>query len=426
MKILFLWLVAAVSVFCVDIKIATYNVENLFDAKNDGSEYKDFVVGKSEWNEKKASAKFKAVSAKIKELNADIIALQEIENEMILKELMKDTGYKYFVFSKGKNAPIGLGLLSKIKPVKSEKIIIPNVKTRDVLRADFVVSENINFSLFALHFPARKNPIKQRKTAFLTLKSAIDGGKSNIVLGDFNTPFDDKDGLLEDLALSKGLENLWRTVPRDERYSHVGSEAIDQILLSRDIFKNAKGFKIWRDEKGEISDHFALSFTLSDNTAAMASTTIDELYGRKVKLPKLVKNVVVTQKDRTGFTISDGDRGIYVYEPKSDVELGSKIDVVVTALSEYKGNLEISSCYVAKLIGKENIEKFMIGDIKNAKVGDVVRQISGKISGNRLVGDFGEIKFYDRDKILKDKEEVALKGVRIKIYKNELQLAVER
>ena len=44
-------------------------------AKNDGSEYKDFVVGKSEWNEKKASAKFKAVSAKIKELNADIIAL---------------------------------------------------------------------------------------------------------------------------------------------------------------------------------------------------------------------------------------------------------------------------------------------------------------------------------------------------------------
>ena len=425
MKILFLWLVAAVSVFCVDIKIATYNVENLFDAKNDGSEYKDFVVGKSEWNEKKASAKFKAVSAKIKELNADIIVLQEIENEAILKELMKDTGYKYFVFSKGKNAPIGLGLLSKIKPVKSEKIIIPNVKTRDVLKADFV-SENINFSLFALHFPARKNPIKQRRAAFLTLKSAIDGGKSNIVLGDFNTPFDDKDGLLEDLALSKGLENLWRTVPRDERYSHVGSEAIDQILLSRDIFKNAKDFKIRRDEKGEISDHFALSFILSDNTAATASTTIDELYGRKVKLPKLVKNVVVTQRDRTGFTINDGDRGIYVYEPKSDVELGSKMDVVVTALSEYKGNLEISSYYVAKLIGKENIEKFMIGDIKNAKVGDVVRQISGKISGNRLVGDFGEIKFYDRDKILKDKEEVTLKGVRIKIYKNELQLAVER
>ena len=425
MKILFLWLVAAVSVFCVDIKIATYNVENLFDAKNDGSEYKDFVVGKSEWNEKKASAKFKAVSAKIKELNADIIALQEIENEAILKELMKEAGYKYFVFSKGKNAPIGLGLLSKIKPVKSEKISIPNVKTRDVLKADFV-SENINFSLFALHFPARKNPIKQRRAAFLTLKSAIDGGKSNIVLGDFNTPFDDKDGLLEDLALSKGLENLWRTVPRDERYSHVGSEAIDQILLSRDIFKNAKDFKIWRDEKGEISDHFALSFTLSDNTAATASTTIDELYGRKVKLPKLVKNVVVTQKDRTGFTINDGDRGIYVYEPKSDVELGSKMDVVVTALSEYKGNLEISSYYVAKLIGKENIEKFMIGDIKNAKVGDVVRQISGKIRGNRLVGNFGEIKFYDRDKILKDKEEITLKGVRIKIYKNELQLAVER
>ena len=49
-----------------ELKIATFNVQNLFDAKNDGSEYKDFVVGKSEWSEKKASAKFKTVSAKIK------------------------------------------------------------------------------------------------------------------------------------------------------------------------------------------------------------------------------------------------------------------------------------------------------------------------------------------------------------------------
>ena len=61
-----------------ELKIATFNAQNLFDAKNDGSEYKDFVVGKSEWSEKKASAKFKAVSAKIKELNADILAIQEI------------------------------------------------------------------------------------------------------------------------------------------------------------------------------------------------------------------------------------------------------------------------------------------------------------------------------------------------------------
>ena len=33
-----------------ELKIATFNVQNLFDAKNDGSEYKYFVVVKSEWN----------------------------------------------------------------------------------------------------------------------------------------------------------------------------------------------------------------------------------------------------------------------------------------------------------------------------------------------------------------------------------------
>ena len=89
--LVFMILVFAVFAAGTELKIATFNVQNLFDAKNDGSEYKDFVVGKSEWNEKKANAKFKAVSAKIKELNADIIALQEIENEAILKELMRET-----------------------------------------------------------------------------------------------------------------------------------------------------------------------------------------------------------------------------------------------------------------------------------------------------------------------------------------------
>ena len=42
-----------------ELKIATFNAQNLFDAKNDGSEYSDFVVGKSEWRAKKASPKFK-------------------------------------------------------------------------------------------------------------------------------------------------------------------------------------------------------------------------------------------------------------------------------------------------------------------------------------------------------------------------------
>ena len=167
-----------------ELKIATFNVQNLFDAKNDGSEYKDFVVGKSEWNEKKASAKFKAVSAKIKELNADIIALQEIENEQILKELMRGTGYKYFAFSKGKNGPVGLAVLSRVKPEKTQIFSVPNVKTRDILKLDFEV-DGQKFSLLNLHFPARKNPLKQRKTAFITLKSALVDTQKVVVLGDF-------------------------------------------------------------------------------------------------------------------------------------------------------------------------------------------------------------------------------------------------
>ena len=184
MRALFALVFAVLMAFASEISIATYNVQNLFDAKNDGGEYKDFVVGKSEWSEKKASAKFKTVSAKIKELNADIIALQEIENEQILKELMRETGYKYFAFSKGKNGPVGLAVLSRVKPEKTQIFSVPNVKTRDILKLNFEI-DGQKFSLLNLHFPARKNPLKQRKTAFITLKSALADTQKVVVLGDF-------------------------------------------------------------------------------------------------------------------------------------------------------------------------------------------------------------------------------------------------
>ena len=74
-----------------ELKIATFNVENLFDATIQGTEYSDF---KTNWNNAKFRAKLKNISNVIKDLNADIIALQEIENKGVLNELAKESGYK--------------------------------------------------------------------------------------------------------------------------------------------------------------------------------------------------------------------------------------------------------------------------------------------------------------------------------------------
>ena len=65
--------------FSSELKIATYNVENLFDDKISGSEYSDFKSNR--WNSAKYQQKLQKISRVLRELNADVVALNEIENE---------------------------------------------------------------------------------------------------------------------------------------------------------------------------------------------------------------------------------------------------------------------------------------------------------------------------------------------------------
>ena len=71
--------------------IASYNVENLFDLNNDETEYNEFKPNtKSNWNEKSFNVKLENLTKVINEVNADIIALQEIENRDVEIELKID------------------------------------------------------------------------------------------------------------------------------------------------------------------------------------------------------------------------------------------------------------------------------------------------------------------------------------------------
>ena len=80
LRVLFiLGLFISLSFGASELKIATYNVENLFDDKIQGSEYKDFKNGS--WGAKQYSHKLNQIATVLLDLDADIIALQEIENE---------------------------------------------------------------------------------------------------------------------------------------------------------------------------------------------------------------------------------------------------------------------------------------------------------------------------------------------------------
>jgi len=151
LRVVFALFFAFWAAFASEISIATYNVQNLFDCKNDGSEYLDFQVGASKWDCEAAGGKLQRTRQIISAIDTDIIALQEVENEQVLRALVDGSEYKFIAFSKAKNSPVGLALVSKIKPSGSEIFEVPNVKTRNILKVVFEV-EGKKFSVFVNHF----------------------------------------------------------------------------------------------------------------------------------------------------------------------------------------------------------------------------------------------------------------------------------
>ena len=239
MRALFALVFAVFMAFASEISIATYNVQNLFDCKDDGSEYPDFKSSTSKWDCEAASSKLKRTKQVIDAINTDIIALQEVENEQVLRALVDGSEYKFIAFSKAKNSPVGLALISKIKTSGSEIFEVPNVKTRNILKVVFEV-EGKKFSVFVNHFPAYKNGINMQKKAERTLRAALGNEQNAIVLGDFNSPYGQK-SILNDIIATRGFYDLYSFLAPKDRYSHAvhgKKRAIDHVLLSPSFMAN--------------------------------------------------------------------------------------------------------------------------------------------------------------------------------------------
>jgi len=100
-----------------ELKIASFNVQNLFDGKDDGTEYADLKIGRGSWSEQKYERKLQEIANEISALNADILGLQEIENEAVLKALAQKAGYKFYAFSRAQTAPAGVAGVATL-PIK--------------------------------------------------------------------------------------------------------------------------------------------------------------------------------------------------------------------------------------------------------------------------------------------------------------------
>ena len=416
--------------FSSELKIATYNVENLFDDKISGSEYSDFKSNR--WNSAKYQQKLRKISRVLRELNADVVALNEIENENVIKELANLSGYKFYKFATLKGSPVGLGLLSRYRISDSEIYVVPDVKTRPILmsRVEF---EGNNIEFFVAHFPAAKNPIKHRIAVANTMKKAVKNSKNGVILGDLNSNYGYK-FLLNGLD---GWTNLWEFLPSYQRSSYKnGKSAIDHIILSKDLMgKNLRykdgSFGVFKANfiDDSYSDHYPLYATLSlqEDIKDVPSKLISQIKSVNSNRAKITG--VVMYKDKNGYILADESRrGIYIFEKNPSLPLGTRVEAVVNRVEDYKGNIEITSLsYIAVDTDFKSDEgKYLLdkNDINSATSGDVIGDIILDIKGGFATISKNKFKIYSPNRHINDGK-MSVKRAVVWNYKGQKELIIE-
>lgn len=467
MRLIFLLLCISFSLYAKDIRISTYNVENLFDGVNNGNEYRDFKVGKYGWNKKMADIKLQHTIKAIKSINADIIALQEIENNSLLKVLAKKTNFKYYTFTKPFGSPVGVGVLSNY-PILSKKAIKPGIeKMRDFLHVSIKIDEN-KLGLWIVHFPTQKYPYKKRLKVAKTLKKAVENSKEKdfLLLGDFNTKLSSKSILQKTFGSfgnNKNYYDPWTSISYKNRYSQVfygRKSALDRIIIGKGLFddigleyknnsfkviknnflSNKKGYPNRWKMKGKnskrhqgvgYSDHFPIMLTLStkpNEKKVSKIYDIDRLYKLKAgKVNLRVEKAVVIYKNKYGVILSQKGRGIYVFKAGFDLKYGYMYDLEIKNIADYKGLREITSLHVKKDYGKvDNLDGYFIKEknLKKARANDVIKSIKGSYEKGYLKTKYGKIKVYVKDK-KRLKKFLNLKEVRVGLYKGQVELILE-
>ena len=287
MRYLFLFILPFL-LFSKPFKVATYNVQNLFDAQYQGTEYKEYVPGRHNWNKKMVEVKLNHTAEVICDLDADILGLQEIENSTVFEALLKrlkrvGCEYRYSAITHKKGAAIQVALLSRF-PIKNRRELQVSYTpyTRNILEIEVDVHGKY-LTLFVNHWKSKSRKgfeskrIKYAKRLQKRILS-IPATKEYIILGDLNSNYNAHLTLNEKLNDSNGVTgitdvlktiqsgkliqehqilktgrashyNAWQELAFKHRWSHKfygNKSTLDHILLPPVMF-DAKGLDYVND-----------------------------------------------------------------------------------------------------------------------------------------------------------------------------------
>ncbi len=241
--------------------IVSYNAQTFFDLVEDGREFKEFRSSK--WKEADYDNRLKRLLDAVKlctnqlqerEDLPDVLVLQEIESEQVLKDFCKRLNhreaYKELVFVPPEDGgAFSTAILSKYKILgaKAHKVHMEGMLLRPIIEAEICFELNgkeRNLKLFAVHWKSKREGCEdvrkmQEELLYNRMKECKKKGDFVLACGDFNQ---------NDFEFSKlqEFQNAWQLYDAN---TFSAQHAIDDVDLK------AQGSYCYRDE-WERLDHF--------------------------------------------------------------------------------------------------------------------------------------------------------------------------
>ncbi|HUI90730.1 MAG TPA: endonuclease/exonuclease/phosphatase family protein [Chitinivibrionales bacterium] len=184
------------------VTLVSYNVENLFDMVDNGTEYDEYKPGQYNWNENTYEIKLNNIASVLAAMNADIAVLVEVENEnavqglcKVLKE--KKCAYPFYALgghaNRGSVMPVVLSKFPVLSETSFGVAVDAAAYNRNMLRADIFLGRD-TLAVFACHWPSKlhKESARLENARLLEQRLAeLPKGKDYVVAGDFNEDYDE-------------------------------------------------------------------------------------------------------------------------------------------------------------------------------------------------------------------------------------------
>ncbi|ADK82780.1 endonuclease/exonuclease/phosphatase family protein [Sediminispirochaeta smaragdinae] len=190
------------------ISLMSWNVQNVFDARDDGTEYPEFDPA-SGWGLGDYRGRLASLSEVIRLAvpgGADVVMLMEIEHGGVLDDLANDyvqgLGYDYWAASQGADSAVQLGILSRfpIRKARSRSIHLPSSPSlRPIFEVELEMEEGEPLFLFVCHWKSKSGgaedtePLRIASASLVRKRIQELEGRQVIVVGDLNEAWNEWD-----------------------------------------------------------------------------------------------------------------------------------------------------------------------------------------------------------------------------------------